>query len=40
MYIVNPLHGGVIAGLFHTHPPTAQRIARLEQLALVGYVAV
>jgi heat shock protein HtpX len=34
MYIVNPLHGGAIAGLFSTHPPAAQRIARLEQLAM------
>lgn len=34
MYIVNPLHGGGLAGLFSTHPPTAERIARLEQLAL------
>ena len=34
LYIVNPLRGGAIAGLFRTHPPTEQRIARLEQLAL------
>jgi heat shock protein HtpX len=34
MYIVNPLRGGAIAGLFSTHPPTEQRIARLERLAL------
>jgi heat shock protein HtpX len=34
LYIVNPLHGGAIANLFSTHPPIAQRIARLEQLAL------
>jgi heat shock protein HtpX len=33
LYIVNPLHGGTIAGLFSTHPPLEQRIARLEQLA-------
>lgn len=36
LYIVNPLHGGTIAGLFSTHPPTAQRIARLEELATVN----
>lgn len=36
MYIVNPLHGGAIAGLFSTHPPTEQRIARLEELATVN----
>jgi heat shock protein HtpX len=34
LYIVNPLHSGTIATLFSTHPPIAQRIARLEQLAL------
>jgi len=34
MYIINPLSGGAIAGLFSTHPPTQERIARLEQLAL------
>jgi heat shock protein HtpX len=34
LYIVNPLHGSTIAGLFSTHPPIEQRIARLEQLAL------
>ena len=34
MYIINPISGGAIAGLFSTHPPTQERIARLEQLAL------
>jgi heat shock protein HtpX len=34
LYIVNPFHGNAIASLFRTHPPTEQRIARLEQLAL------
>ena len=29
MYIVNPLSGGTIAGLFATHPPIRERIARL-----------
>jgi heat shock protein HtpX len=33
MYIVNPLHSGGLASLFSTHPPTAERVARLEQLA-------
>lgn len=33
MYIINPLHGGVIAGLFSTHPSTELRIARLQELA-------
>jgi heat shock protein HtpX len=32
MFIVNPLHGG-ISGLFSTHPPTAERIARLQAMA-------
>jgi len=31
MYISNPFSGGM-ASLFSTHPPTAERIARLEQL--------
>ncbi len=32
---VNPLaaHGGGLSGLFATHPPTAERVARLEALA-------
>ncbi len=34
MYIINPLSGGAIAGLFSTHPPTQERISRLEQMAL------
>ena len=33
MYIVNPLHGGVLASLFSTHPPIEDRVARLETLA-------
>jgi heat shock protein HtpX len=32
MFIVNPLHGG-ISGLFSTHPPTEERIARLRAMA-------
>ncbi|MDE2135246.1 MAG: zinc metalloprotease HtpX [Alphaproteobacteria bacterium] len=31
MFIVNPLHGG-FAGLFSSHPPTEQRIARLKAM--------
>jgi heat shock protein HtpX len=33
MFIVNPLSGGGIAGLFASHPPTAERIARLKEMA-------
>ncbi len=33
MMILNPLSGGGIEGLFSTHPPTAERIARLRALA-------
>jgi heat shock protein HtpX len=29
LFIVNPLHGGVFARLFSTHPPLDERIARL-----------
>lgn len=29
MYIVNPLAGGTLAGLFSTHPPMEERIRRL-----------
>jgi heat shock protein HtpX len=36
MFIVNPLRGGPaarsLAGLFSTHPPTAERVARLQQI--------
>jgi len=33
MFIVNPLRGQALAGLFSTHPPTEERVARLEALA-------
>ena len=33
MFIVNPLSGGGIAGLFASHPPTEERIARLKAMA-------
>lgn len=32
MYIVNPLSGGRLAGLFSTHPPMQERIKRLTAL--------
>ena len=33
MMILNPLSGGGIRGLFSTHPPTGERIARLRAMA-------
>jgi heat shock protein HtpX len=33
LFIVNPLHGGGLSGLFSTHPPMEARIARLEEMA-------
>lgn len=33
MYIVNPLRGESFAALFSTHPPTEQRVARLQEMA-------
>lgn len=32
MFIVNPLRGGGIASLFSTHPPTEERVRRLQAL--------
>lgn len=37
MFIVNPLSGGGMASLFSTHPPIAERIARLRQMAGLKY---
>ena len=33
MFIINPLRGGGISKLFSTHPPTEERIKRLEAMA-------
>jgi heat shock protein HtpX len=33
LYIVNPLGGRTLAGLFSTHPPVEERIRRLEAMA-------
>jgi heat shock protein HtpX len=33
MFIINPLHGGGLSGLFSSHPSTQERIARLRALA-------
>jgi len=34
LYIVNPLSGTDLAGLFSSHPPTASRVARLRAMSL------
>ncbi len=36
MYIVNPLRGQNLAGLFSTHPPTEERIRRLRLMRING----
>ena len=33
MFIVNPLRGGGVMKLFSTHPPTEERIKRLQEIA-------
>ena len=33
MFIVNPLTGGGLMSLFSTHPPMAERVARLQEIA-------
>jgi heat shock protein HtpX len=39
LLIHNPFSGAGLARLFSTHPPTEERIARLEAMALSGYTA-
>jgi heat shock protein HtpX len=34
MFIVNPLHGSSILNLFSTHPPVAERVARLRAMRI------
>jgi len=34
--IVNPLRTGGLSGLFRTHPPTEERVRRLEEIARRG----
>jgi heat shock protein HtpX len=36
MYIVNPLTAGGLTRLFSTHPPMAERIKRLQEMAMHG----
>jgi heat shock protein HtpX len=41
LFIVNPLKGGdFLLSLFRTHPPTQERIERLNELALVPGAAI
>jgi heat shock protein HtpX len=34
LYIVNPLSGRSLGGLFSTHPPIAERVQRLREMTL------
>lgn len=40
LFIVNPFSGGGVLRLFSTHPPTEQRVARLELLAREGLASL
>lgn len=37
LFIINPFSGAALAKLFSTHPPTEERIARLQQMARSGF---
>lgn len=36
LFIINPFTGGGLARMFSTHPPTAERVALLEEMARTG----
>ena len=36
LYIVNPLSGRAVGGLFSTHPPIHERVARLRSMGAVA----
>jgi heat shock protein HtpX len=36
LFIINPFSGQGLASLFSTHPPTAERVKRLEEMAYKG----
>jgi heat shock protein HtpX len=36
MFIVNPFRGGGLTGLFRSHPPTEERVARLARMRGFG----
>ena len=38
LFIINPLRSGGVAGLFRTHPPTAERVQRLMAMRPQGAV--
>jgi heat shock protein HtpX len=40
LLIHNPFSGGALVRLFSTHPPTEERIARLQVMATRGYALV
>jgi len=37
MFIINPLHANKVDSLFSTHPATANRVARLQEMAQSGH---
>jgi len=39
MFIINPLRSGGLSGLFRTHPPTSERVRRLQEMSGSGHSA-